>query len=327
MPDFETLYSTARPEAVAKFVESRYPLAGPLRCHMLNRGLNDVYMITAATGERFVFRISQHRARGEADVQTETAFLIHLARRGTPVAAPVQTRTGKLYVFADAPEGPRECVLFFALDGRSPEPASAADARANGLTLAQVHTAAETFRAREPLYRLDLDHLLRRPLQRIFESGIVEDAGVQDELQSIAARTADRIESHHDLTWTHCHGDCHGFNARIDSSGKAAFFDFDDGGPGYLAYDLAVFLWAKVSFGRNLLSMWDAFVEGYKKVRPIRPADFEAAQDFLIVRHIWLMGEYASRANEYGSDQVDWIARQNDFLARWESERLRGRLF
>ena len=327
MSDFETLYSTARPEAVAKFVESRYPLAGPLRCHMLNRGLNDVYLIAAATGERFVFRISQHRARGKADVQTETAFLNHLARRGTPVSAPVQTRSGKLHILADAPDGARECVLFFALDGRSPEPASAADARANGATLAQVHDAAETFRAKAPLYRLDLDHLLRRPLARILESGIVEDGGARDELQSIATRTADRIEAFDDLTWTHCHGDCHGFNARIDPSGRAAFFDFDDGGPGYLAYDLSVFLWAKVSFGRNLLGMWDAFLEGYRKVRPIKPADFEAAQAFLIVRHIWLMGEYASRADEYGTDQVDWIARQSDFLLRWETERLDGRLF
>jgi len=139
LPDFEPLYSTARPEAVAKFVESRYPLPGPLRCRMLNRGLNDVYLIAAATGERFVFRISQHRARGKADVQTETAFLHHLARRGTPVAAPVQTLAGKLFVLAEAPEGVRECVLFVALNGRSPEAESAADARANGESSHMLH--------------------------------------------------------------------------------------------------------------------------------------------------------------------------------------------
>ena len=325
MSDFEPLYSTPRPEAVAKFVERHYPVAGPLNCRMLNRGLNDVYLVVAADGRRFVFRLSQHRVRGKADVQTETAFLMHLAGLGAPVAAPVRARSGKLFVVAEAAEGPRECVLFSALQGRSPEPESAADARANGVTLALVHDAAQTFRAAAPLYRLDLDHLLRRPLARVLDSGVVEERAVRDELETIAARTAERIEAFDGLTWTHCHGDCHGFNARIDATGRAAFFDFDDGGPGYLAYDLAVFLWAKVSFRRNLAPMWDAFLDGYQKVRPIRPVDLEAAQTFVIVRHIWLMGEYASRANEYGGDNIDWIAREHEFLRRWEAERLTDR--
>jgi Ser/Thr protein kinase RdoA (MazF antagonist) len=62
---------------------------------------------------------------------------------------------------------------------------------------------------------------------------------------SSTTKTADRFVSKRHLTWTHCHGDCHGFNARISDAGSAAFFDFDDGGPGYLAYDLSVFLWDK----------------------------------------------------------------------------------
>jgi hypothetical protein len=93
LTDFEPLDST-RFEGVASFVESRYPLAPPLRCRMLSRGFNDIFSVVAATGERFVFRLSHHRARGHADVRTETAFLIHLATVGTPVAPPVATRSG-----------------------------------------------------------------------------------------------------------------------------------------------------------------------------------------------------------------------------------------
>jgi len=146
-------------------------------------------------------------------------------------------------------------------------------------------------------------------------------------LKRIATTAAERIEKFDHLTWTHCHGDCHGFNARITEAGEAAFFDFDDGGPGYLAYDLSVFLWAKVSFGRKLHAMWDAFVDGYRRVRPIAPNDFEAAHVFVIVRHIWLMGEYASRVREWGSEPVSWIAREIEFLKTWEAERLAGQLF
>lgn len=294
---------------------------------MLNRGFNDVYLVVAASGARFVFRLSHHRARGAADVRTETAFLSHLARSGVPIAAPVQTNTGELFLQGEAREGTREGVLFGALDGRAPEAQSAADARANGGTLARVHDAADEFRPDAPLYRLDLDHLLRRPLARVLDSGVVDSARVRNELEIIAVRTGEAIAAFDNLTWTHCHGDCHGFNARITAQGEAAFFDFDDGGPGYLAYDLSVFLWAKVSFGRRLIPMWDAFVDGYRAVRPITANDFEAAHRFVIVRHIWLMGEYASRANEWGSEPVSWIAREIDFLQSWERQRFVDRLF
>jgi Ser/Thr protein kinase RdoA (MazF antagonist) len=325
--DFQPLYTTSRAEAVAQFVAEQYALRPPLNCRMLNHGFNDVYLVVTATNERYVFRLSHHRSRGAADVRTETDFLAHLARSGVPIAAPVQTHEGALFVHGRSPEGVREGVLFLALGGRAPDATSIADARANGATLAMVHNAADLHSAAAPLYKLDLDHLLRRPLGRVRDSGVVEGASATADLETIAARAAERIEKFDHLTWTHCHGDCHGFNARITEAGEAAFFDFDDGGPGYLAYDLSVFLWAKVSFGRKLHAMWDAFIDGYRSVRPIAPNDFEAAHMFVIVRHIWLMGEYASRVREWGSEPVSWIGREIEFLKAWEAERLANRLF
>ena len=326
MVDFAPLYTTCKAEAIARFVSEHYALPLPLDCRMLNRGFNDVYLVVAATDERYVFRLSHHRARGVADVRTETDFLAHLARSGVPIAVPVQSRDGPLFVHGWSPEGMREGVLFHALGGRAPDAASIADARANGVTLAMLHDAAESHRASAPLYRLDLDHLLRRPLARVQEFQRVVNADASSDLQDIAARAVARIEAFDDLSWTHCHGDCHGFNARITEAGEAAFFDFDDGGPGYLAYDLSVFLWAKMSFGRKLHAMWEAFVEGYRTVRPISPTDFEAAHVFVIIRHIWVMGEHASRAREWGSEPVNWIARELEFLRSWEAERLADRL-
>jgi len=61
--DFEPLYTTCRAETVARFVAERYALPLPLDCRMLNRGFNDVYLIVTATDERYVFRLSHHRAR------------------------------------------------------------------------------------------------------------------------------------------------------------------------------------------------------------------------------------------------------------------------
>jgi len=102
------------------------------------------------------------------------------------------------------------------------------------------------------------------------------------------------------------------------------FFDFDESGPGYLAYDLAVFLWCCVSFGRKQLPFWHAFIDGYRSIRDVSHADLEAADLFVPIRHLWLTGEYASRIHEWGSQAVpaDWIATQLDFMLSWEKEKL-----
>lgn len=327
MLDFEPQYSTPRIEAIGRFIDKHYGLPGPVNCRLLNRGLNDTYLVVDGSGERYVFRLSHRRSRGPADVKTETAFITHLRRAGVPVAAPVATRDGAFFLQGRTPEGPREGVLFREISGREPDATDAGDARANGRTLALLHDAAQTFSSEGAAYRLDLEHLLHRPCAQIRDSRVVEDADILNELESIATRTAKAIEACGNLNWIYCHGDCHGFNARINDAGQAVFFDFDDGGPGYLAYDLSVFLWAKVSFGRTLTPMWTAFIDGYRDIRPIAPQDFEAALRFVIVRHFWLMGEYASRANEWGSNAVGWIERQAAFLRAWEAERFADRLF
>src|SRR5215213_3937546 len=116
MLDFDPLYSTPQIAAIEQFIDHHYPLAGPVSCRMLQRGLNDVYLAVASNGERYVFRLSHRRARCPADVRTETAFLAHLSQSGVPVAAPIATREGRLFVQGDAPEGVRQAVLFRAID-------------------------------------------------------------------------------------------------------------------------------------------------------------------------------------------------------------------
>ena len=115
------VYATPSEDAVARLVDERYDLALPLECQLLNRGFNDIYRVVTATGERRIFRLSHRRARGAADVATETAFLAHLDAAGVPVAAAVPTREGALHLRARSAEGEREGVLFLDLGGRAPD--------------------------------------------------------------------------------------------------------------------------------------------------------------------------------------------------------------
>ena len=327
------LYSTPRADAVARYVASRYALAEPIECTFLQRGFNDSYAVRSADGQRAVLRLSSLRARGEADVASETAFIAWLDRAGIPVAAPVPARDGTLFGAVDLPEGPRPAVLFRHAGGRAVEWESAADARANGVTLARLHRAAGDYADLDACrFRLDLDHLLHRPLAAVLAVASL-DAAAKEKFSALASRLSAAVAARGDLGWTRCHGDCHGFNAHIledgPNAGQATFFDFDDGGPGYLAYDLAVFLWARVSFERRGHALWHAFIGGYRSIQPIAPADYEATHLFVPIRHIWLLGEYASRIEGWGTNNVPaaWLVKQLDFMLAWEREKLSVGLF
>jgi Ser/Thr protein kinase RdoA (MazF antagonist) len=322
-------HATASPEAVAALVAARYDLRRPPTCALLRHGFNDSYLVATDAGERFVLRVSGRRARGPADVAAETAFLAHLDAAGVPVAAAVPTRGGALFTTAVLPDGPRAAVLFRHAEGRRPDPGAPEDARAQGVTLARVHQAADGFPGRGAgRYRLDLDHLLHRPVAAVLALDLDAPHARRD-MPELAARLGDALgRVDRELARTRCHGDCHGSNARIATAGpragQAVFFDFDDGGFGYLAYDLAVHLWAQVSFGQRRHAAWHAFRAGYQSVRPVAPADEAAVHLFVPVRHLWLMGEYAGRTAVRGCEALSaaWLEREVAFLLAWERDRL-----
>src|SRR5271169_62203 len=94
LPSLPVLYSTPLAEAVAVFVSTHYDLPGSIECKLLLRGWNDTFEVRSNDGERFIFRISKRRARGDADVASETAFLAYLDGKDIPVAAAIPMRDG-----------------------------------------------------------------------------------------------------------------------------------------------------------------------------------------------------------------------------------------
>jgi len=191
-----------------------------------------------------------------------------------------------------------------------------------------MHDVAGGFAAGDKgRYRLDCDYLLRRPLSDILALEDLSDS-VRTGFVDLTTRLSSALAKWDGLSWTRCHGDCHGYNAHIalqgPHAGQAVFFDFDDGGPGFLAYDLAAFLHACVLFEQKQHAFWHAFIEGYRSIRELSHADFEAVHLFVLFRHLWLFGEYASRIHEWGQQAVpgDWVAKQLDFMLLWEKEKL-----
>jgi Ser/Thr protein kinase RdoA (MazF antagonist) len=317
---------------VARLVDDAYDIGEITACSLLNRGFNDTYELTTRAGPRFVLRIANRRSRSETNLDYETSFLAHLDRCKVPIAAPVTARDGRHWLPGSFAEGIRPVTLFRFLPGRTARQGSAPDAYAQGRTLAEVHRAGQSYEGPASRFQLDFQHLAGRPLAALLALRTLETAH-RDFFAALAPRLSEQLDAAKGtLAWGHCHGDCHGFNARITDggalSGTAAFFDFDDGGPGWIGYDLAVYLWNKV-LNPSTLNLWPPFLEGYQSVLPLASHDLDATLLFVPIRHMWLLGEYAAQASLWGLDPLSttWLDRQVAFLRNWEEQHLLTRLF
>ena len=321
--------TTPTGDAIARAVTQGYALGEIRDCQLLRRGFNHVYGLRFADGRRAVARLSAERPRGAPNIDYEAALLAHLKAAGMAVAAALPARDGAVAVTLALPEGARTLMLFEHLDGDPPGEALP-DIEATGRGLALLHEAAQDYRGPPSRCVLELPQLLGASLQRLCAAPMMDDA-LRAGFTALAQRVEARIAAMPALTRVACHGDCHGSNNFMtggpEGARVAAFFDFDDCGPGWLAYELCVYLWAMlprtvgVELDAAARERWRRYIAGYRSVRPIGPADFDAIAPFLVVRQFWLMGEYAGRIAVWGTQTMptSWLRKQVEFLTAWES--------
>ncbi len=259
----------------------------------------------------------------------EAAVLEHWAQRGCRVSRALPAADGRIAIDVPLPEGPRPLMLFEHLDGEATGK-SRADVEAFATGLAALHAAGESYRGPASAYVLDLDYLLTRPLERLLRAPTMS-AELRPQFEALGRRLHERIHSFGPLAQVICHGDAHGENNFIvptgDGGRTAVFFDFDETGPGLLAFELAVYpwslypRWADLAFSEERQQQWRCFIAAYRAARPVAQADLAAVAAFMAVRHIWLLGEYAGRIPSWGSQTMatDALRRQADLLRRWES--------
>lgn len=321
--------STPTGAAIGALVSKAYGFGKAVECELLRRSFNQVYGLKFADGRRAVARLSAERPRGAPKVGYEAALLAHLRTRNVPVANCLSTRDGAVATMVTLPEGERPLMLFEHLDGEMTGEALP-DVAAFGRGLALLHAAAEDFVTTESHYTLDLNYLLESPLRLLLTAPTMTDE-LRTQFNDLGNRLHQRISSMEGLTHVVCHGDSHGQNNFVTSGPGdervASFFDFDDAGSGYLAFELAVYAWSmhprSVSgkLDEKALARWHHFIAAYQTVRPIPAADLQAVPSFMAVRHFWLLGEYAGRIPVWGSQAMPtaYLRKQVEMLTNWET--------
>jgi Ser/Thr protein kinase RdoA (MazF antagonist) len=321
-PVTSSILSTA---ALMSDVLPDYDIGAPIDCKLLGRGLNDTYLVQTAD-DKYILRAYRTGWRSMPDIGYELDVLIHLGRKGVPVSTPIARKVGGFLRVLNAPEGPRPVALFSYAKGVE----LAEDEEQHysyGSAVAAIHAATDDFKSQHTRFHLDLEHLIAQPLAAI-RPFLKHRPGDWAYLQSLADRLCERIASFpvEQLEFGFCHGDFNGSNAHVDEGKTITFFDFDCCGPGWRAYDIAVFRWGPV--GRDATA-WEAFLKGYCEHRHINEIDLAAIPWFVAIRHIWLLGLHTANAADWGSG---WMndeyfdsggAGGFQFLREWEAEHLK----
>ena len=237
--------STPTAGSIAALVQARYGLGEVVDSEFLRRSFNQVYRLGFASGRRVVARISADRPRGEPNVSFEAAALEHWGRVGCQVARCVTTATGEVAIQVPLPEGTRTLMLFEYLEGEFTGE-SAADIQAFAHGLAALHLEGESYQGPASAYVLDLNYLLLRPLEGLLRAPSMTSE-LRPQFEKLGLRLYDEIVAMGELSRVLCHGDAHGQNnfvtTDMEGQRQAIFFDFDEAGPGYLEYELAVYPW------------------------------------------------------------------------------------
>ncbi|MCQ6563278.1 phosphotransferase [Paenibacillus mendelii] len=313
-------HSVISSDALMPVIHDLYDIGEILEIRFLSNGLNDTYLVIASE-RKYVLRIYKANWRSKSDIECEIELLHHLISNGVPVSHSVKKKDGGYLIELAAPEGHRFAALFtFAEGGHSD---TLENSSLYGIEVAKMHRAMDDFHSSHDRFIIDLDHLLEKPFQSI-KPLLTHRPHDIEYLESLSKLLRDRIEDiSSELDWGMCHGDLHGGNVYFHQD-TLTHFDFDCGGLGWRAYDIAVFLWAKVRCrGKDAFEneMWSAFLASYQEHKPLSDRDLEAVPVFIAIREIWLMGLHTGNAPVWGAWQNDHYYDINlKFLREWCAE-------
>jgi Ser/Thr protein kinase RdoA (MazF antagonist) len=277
---------------------------GPARLMLLQHLHNTTYRVQPARGGAFVLRVHVPRRHSPAELRSEFHWLEALRVAGVRAPEPVRTRSGAWWTGAAAEGVPEErfCTLLrwvpgrFARRRRSPVML----ARVGRFT-ARLHEQAQSFRPPRDFARPRWDqHGLvgrRSPLAAGWGRLSTGQARLFEAVGERVRRACERLGEGPEAFGL-VHGDLH-FNNLLFCRREVRAIDFDDSGFGHFLYDLAVLL-ETLLFRPDYLVLRAAFLEGYRRGRPLPPRQEALLDTFIAARWvhvglvIWSRQELAS---------------------------------
>jgi Ser/Thr protein kinase RdoA (MazF antagonist) len=298
---FPVIASTLHPTTIADEILPGFGVEPVMECKFFSGGFNDTYRVKTADQTCYL-RAYRPQWRTLADIQYELDVLNHLKHKGFPAARPLVYQDGNYFCAVAAPEGTRYLAVFSECPGpeisydQEPEQT----ARRYGQAVAQMHNALDDFSSPHARFHKDLAHFIDMPLRNV-EPFLAHRSDDWRYLQSLAEKVRKEILAlpADELEMGVCHGDLQGYHAKVGLNGTLSFYDFDCGGYGFQAYDLAVFLWC-CRLEDAVETRWAAFLTSYQETRFLPKLDKMAVPLFVCCRYLWHMGVHTQNSPDWG---------------------------
>lgn len=278
---------------------------------------NQVYRLTVASAGHYALRIKRPGYRSSIELESELQWMAALAQAGLLVPRPVSSLAGRLLEEVNG----HQVDLLTWLPGQTlgaalqEDPAPDIDGlfHALGRQMAQLHDASDAWAppANFSRVRWDAEGLLgEAPVWgRFWEHPALsaDDRDLFEHFRSAARRDLDRLQGR--LDFGLIHADLVRENVLLHGE-RIGLLDFDDGGWGYRAFDLATTL-LKFTGSPDHPMLRAALLRGYREVRPL---DTDTLDLFLALRAVTYVGWVVPRLGEDGarerSDRYVATARQ-----------------
>ena len=303
---FPVTYSTLSCGALTQQLLSQYEIGTVLSCEFWRRGLSDVYLVETQTSQ-YVLRVSHAHWRSQCEVAFELELLEFLNQTQIPVAYPLRTKDGELWISIQAPEGDRYAALFIYAPGCiAIGDLNASQSYTLGKTVAELHRVTPKFESQFSRPDLTLDFLLSQSMQTILpfmsdhqydRSNLVHTA---DQLMAELAKHPTDFPH-----WVMCWGDPHSGNVHFTRDDRLMMFDFDQCGYGWRAFEVAKFFQVAIRGGVSI-QVRSAFLAGYQAVSPLENWELESLRAFTQVSHIWSWAIALTHAKVHDYCKLDY---------------------
>lgn len=303
---FPVTYSTLSCGALTQQLLSQYEIGVVLSCEFWRRGLSDVYLVGTQTGQ-YVLRVSHAHWRSECEVAFELELLEFLNQTDIPVAYPLRTVKGELWISIQAPEGDRYAALFIYAPGCiAIGDLNVSQSNILGKTVAELHQVTPKFESQFSRPDLTLDFLLSQSMQTILPF-MSEHHDDRSNLIHTADQLMAELEKHPiDFPyWGMCWGDPHSGNVHFTQDDRLTMFDFDQCGYGWRAFDVAKFFQVAIRGGVSI-QVRSAFLAGYQAVSPLESWELESLKAFTQVSHIWSWAIALTHAKVHDYCKLDY---------------------
>lgn len=254
----------------------------------LNMPTNDM-IVVRAQDRKYALKLYNVQSRGVRDVQWEVELVNHLLSHNAPVVRPIRGKHGYVESFIINGQK-RAAVLFEWAEGEKPKPSSETYAMI-GKAAAQIHLAADSFHSDLPRTSYGAAVLIDDQLERM--KGHLVAANRWQQMVEMCDRLR-RLLSNRKLDWGVCHMDLTIDNVHLDE-GKLAVFDFDSSAKCWRALEPYKVL-------RQSRDYFDAWLRGYRSIRPFSQLDEQAVAAFGIIGDLrvvaWDLGVARSSRGE-----------------------------